>query len=171
MRRVRDGFANRFAKPSRTVAKRSHGIAKSSHASRTRRERVAKVLNMLYFFVRQNLSQNRRQVIAYVANPSPTRRQPFADVRKHIARKFPRSEQCDKYATKIRPFRDLIAINKTDQNSHERRATLARMSHDCRETLARISRDCRETLARMSHDCRAIVINIIEYMSRSQSPV
>ena len=46
MRRVRDGFANRFAKPSRTVAKRSHGIAKSSHASRTRREWVAKVLNM-----------------------------------------------------------------------------------------------------------------------------
>ena len=50
MRRVRDGFANRFAKPSRTVAKCSHGIAKSSHALRT------------------------RQVIAYVANPSPTLR-------------------------------------------------------------------------------------------------
>ena len=46
MRRVRDGFANRFAKPSRTVAKLSHGIAKASHASRTRRERFAKVLNM-----------------------------------------------------------------------------------------------------------------------------
>ena len=100
--------------------------------------------------------------------------------------------QCDKYATNIRPFRDLIARNKTDKNSHERRETLARMSHDCRETLARIfhdcretlarmshsremlarmSHDCRETLARMSHDCRASVINIIGYMSRSQSPV
>ena len=43
MRRFRDGFANRFAKPSRTVAKRLHGIAKSSHA---RRERFTKVLNM-----------------------------------------------------------------------------------------------------------------------------
>ena len=29
-----------------TFAKRLHGIAKSSHASGTRRERVAKVLNM-----------------------------------------------------------------------------------------------------------------------------
>ena len=29
-----------------TVAKRSHGIAKSLHASRTRHERVAKVLNV-----------------------------------------------------------------------------------------------------------------------------
>ena len=46
MRRVRNGFANRFSKPSRTVAKRSHGIAKSSHALRTRHERFAKVLNM-----------------------------------------------------------------------------------------------------------------------------
>ena len=46
MRRVRDGFVNRFAKPLRTVAKRLHGIAKSSHASGTCRERVAKVLNM-----------------------------------------------------------------------------------------------------------------------------
>ena len=46
MRRIRDGFANRFAKPSQTVAKRSHGIAKSLHASRTRRELFAKVLNM-----------------------------------------------------------------------------------------------------------------------------
>ena len=30
----------------------------------------------------------------------------------------------------------LIARNKTDQNSHDCRETLARMSHDCRETLA-----------------------------------
>ena len=46
MRLVRDGFANRFAKPSRTVTKCSHCIAKSLHASRTRREWFAKVLNM-----------------------------------------------------------------------------------------------------------------------------
>ena len=44
MRRILDGFANRFANPSTTVAKRSHGIVKSSHASRTRHERFPKVL-------------------------------------------------------------------------------------------------------------------------------
>ena len=107
--------------------------------------------------MQQKLSQNCRQVIAYVANPSRTHRQPFTDVHEHIARKFPRSAQCDKYATLIRPFRDLIAINKADQNSHERRETPARMSHDCREMLARISRDCRETVARMSHDYSKVV--------------
>ena len=109
MRRVRDGFANPFAKPWRTVA---------------------------WY----------RRVLACIANSSRTGRQSF----KHVIL------FC---ATKIiaKPFQDLIAINKTDQNSHERRETLARMSHDCRETLTRISRDCRETLARMSHDCRTVV--------------
>ena len=89
MRRVHDGVCESICQ---TVAKRSHGIAKSSHASRTLRERFAKVLNMLYFFVQQKSSQNRRQVITYVANLSPT-------LRKHIARNFPQSAQCDKYAT------------------------------------------------------------------------
>ena len=71
--------------------------------------------------MRQKSSQNRRQVIAYVANPSRTRHQLFADVRKRIARTFPRSAQCDKYGTLIRQFRDLIARNKTDQNLREGR--------------------------------------------------
>ena len=76
--------------------------------------------------------------------------------------------------------------------SNDCRETLARISRDCRETVARsrqsreflttavqslpysretltrMSHDCRETLARMSHDCCAIVVNIIEYMSRSE---
>ena len=101
--------------------------------------------------------KNYRKTVAKSSHMSRTCHQPFADVRKHIARKFPRSAQCDKYATLIRPFRELIAINKTDQNSYERRETLARMSHNCCETLARISRDCRETVAQMSHDCRTVV--------------
>ena len=63
--------------------------------SRTVRESFKHVI----LFVRQKSSQNRRQVIAYVAKPSRTRRQPFADVRRQIARKFPRSAQCDKYGT------------------------------------------------------------------------
>ena len=80
MRQVRDTFANRFAKPSRIFTKRSHGIAKSSHASRTRRERFAKVLNMIYFLC----DKNHRKTVAKSTHMSRTRRQPFADVRKHI---------------------------------------------------------------------------------------
>ena len=102
MRRVRDGFANRLAKPSRTVAKLtrnvrmvSQSLACIANLSRTGRQRFKHVI----LFCATKNSQNRRQVIAYVANPSRTRRQPFADVRKHIARKFSRSAQCDKYAT------------------------------------------------------------------------
>ena len=151
--------------------------------------------------MRQKLSQNRRQVIAYVANPSPTLRRRSQTHRKEVSAICTMRQICDINKTISR-----LAINKTDQNSHERRETLARMSHDCRETLVRISRDCRETvarmsrdcrdsranvsrllysretlarmshdcretLARMSHDCCAIVVNIIEYISRSQSPV
>ena len=85
MRRVRDGFSNRFATPSQTVQKRLHGIAKPSHALRTRREWFAKVLNMLYFFVRQKSSQSRRQVIAYVAKPSPTLRKRSQTHRKEVS--------------------------------------------------------------------------------------
>ena len=44
----------------KTVAKRSHGIAKSLHASRTRRERFVKVLNIC--------------VTKIIAKPSPSHR-------------------------------------------------------------------------------------------------
>ena len=41
MRRVRDGFANRFAKPSRTVAKLSRNVRMVSESPRMHRELVA----------------------------------------------------------------------------------------------------------------------------------
>ena len=88
-----------------------------------------------------------------VANPSPTLCRRSQTHRKEVSVICTMRQICDINE----PFRDLIAINKTDQNSHERRETLARMSHDCLETLARISRDCRETVARMSHDCRTVM--------------
>ena len=47
------------------VAKRSHGIAKSSHASRTGRELLAKVFNMSSFFVR---------LTKIIAKPLPSHR-------------------------------------------------------------------------------------------------
>ena len=104
--------------------------------------------------MRQKLSQNRRQVIAYVANPSPTLHGRSQKHRKGVYAICTMRQICDINKTISRLK---IAIYKTDQNSHERRKTVARMSHDCRETLARISRDCRETVARMSHDCRTVI--------------
>ena len=129
-----------------TVAKRLHGIAKSSHASRTGCQSFKHVI---LFCATKN-----------IAKPSPSHRicrQPVANPSQTFASTSQGSFRDLHNATKLRPFRDLIAINKTDQNSHERCETLARMSHDCRETLARISRDCRETVARMTHDCRTVV--------------
>ena len=148
-----------------TVAKRSHGIAKSSHASRTGRELFAKVLNMLHIFVRQKSSQNRRQVIAYVANPSPTLGRRSQTHRMEVSAICTMRHICDRN----KPFRDSIARHKTDKNSHERRETLALMSHDCR-TVVRCSHECLmnclDTLARMSHDCRANVVNIELHICR-----
>ena len=87
---------------------------------------------------------------------SRTRRRPVANPlqthRKEVSAICTMRQICD-----IRPFPDLIVRNKTDQNSHERRETFARMSHDCRETLAQIYHDCRKTVTRMSHDCRTLV--------------
>ena len=103
--------------------------------------------------MRQKLSQNRRQVIAYVANPSPTLRRRSQTHRKEVSVICTMRQICDINKTISR----LNCDKKTDQNSHERRETLARTSHDCLETLARISRDCRETVARMSYDCRTVV--------------
>ena len=123
------------------------------------------------------------KVLACITKLSQTVRQSFKHVIlfcKEVSPICTMRQICD-----IRPFRDLIARNKTDQNSHERRETFERMSHDCHEMLARISHDCRETVTRMSHDCRTLVrqsheclttvlrqsrervrtvVNIIEYM-------
>ena len=123
MRRVRDGFANRFAKPSRTVAKLSRNVRMVSQSPRMHRELVAngspKFLTCNSFLC----DKNYRKTVAKSSHMS----------------------------------RDLIAINKTDQNSHERPETLARMCHDCRETLARMSHDCR-TVVRRSHECLTTVV-------------
>ena len=88
-----------------------------------------------------------------IAKPSPSHRicrEPVANPTQTLRR---RSQTHPKEVSAICTMRHICDINKTDQNSHERRETLARMSYDCRETLARISHDYRETVARMSHDC------------------
>ena len=145
------------------------------------RKQFAKVLNMEYFFVRQKSSQNNRQIIACVANPSPTlhkRSQTHRNLVYAIC-------TCDKYAIQMRIDwyinKTISRLNcekikvieiGTNVMRHSRqclttvvrcthsRETLTRTLHDCCEVHARMSLDCRETLARMSHDCRASVFNI-----------
>ena len=145
MRQVRDGFANRFAKPSRTVAKRSHGIAKSSHASRTVHQSFKHVIPFSATKIIAKPSPSHRICCEPVANLSPTLRRPSQTHRKEYSTIYTMRQICD--------------INETIS-----RLNCDLMSHSC-ETLARMCHDYRETLARMSHDCRASVVNIIEYMS------
>ena len=78
-----DGFANRFAKPSRTVAKRSHGIAKSSHASRTGRQSFKHVIHCT--FLCDKPSPSHRICREPVANPSPTLRRHSQTHRKEVS--------------------------------------------------------------------------------------
>ena len=76
MRRVHDGFANRFAKPSRTIAKGSHGISKSSHASprssRTVRQSFKHVILFCATKIITKPSPSHRICREPVANPSQT---------------------------------------------------------------------------------------------------
>ena len=67
-------------------------LACIANSSRTGRQSVKHVILFL-------CDKNYRKTVAKSSHMSRTRRQPFADVLKHIARKFPRSAQCDKYAT------------------------------------------------------------------------
>ena len=59
------------------VGKRSHGIAKSSHASRTGRELLAKVFNMSYFFCATD--KNHRKTVAIASHCHRICREPVAN--------------------------------------------------------------------------------------------
>ena len=110
------------------------------HVSRTRRELVAKVLNMFKNFMRifspkyfARLSRDRRATV-------PLR---SCECRESVAAKF-----WPIYNAKFsRHSRD--SLEKTSRLSGERiklsdiRTNVVRHSHECRATLARMSRDCR----------------------------
>ena len=118
MRQVRDGFANRFAKPSRTVAKRSHGIAKSSHASQTRCEQFAKVFTCNIFCATKIIAKPSPSDPVCgepVANPSQTHR-------KEVFAICTMQQICDIK----RPFRDLITT--VLRHSRESLTTVVPMS-------------------------------------------
>ena len=146
--------------------------------SRTRRELVAKVLNMfknfMRFFSPKYFARLSRDGRATVARRS-------CKCREHVAAKFWRiynakfsrhSYECR--ASVARQSRDslektcenLATIwqeNKTKRHSSECRATLARMSRVCRTNLNKNklhSRECRETFSRMSRHCRATVARL-----------
>ena len=78
-----------------TVAKRSHGIAKCSHASRTGREHVAKIETYNTFLC----DKNHRKTVAKSSHMSRTRRQ--------------RSQTYRKEASAICTMRQIRDINKT----------------------------------------------------------
>ena len=102
MRQVRNGFVNRFAKPSPTVAKRSHGIAKSLHASGTRR----------------TVPQGFKHVILFcatkiIAKPSPSHRICREPVTKPSPTLCRGSQTHGKELSAICTMRQICDINKT----------------------------------------------------------
>ena len=74
-----------------TVAKCSHGIAKSSHASRTGCEQSRTVRESFKHVILFCATKNHHKTVAKSSHMSRTRRQPFADTLQ--------SAQYDKYAT------------------------------------------------------------------------
>ena len=122
-----------------------------ANSSRTVRKSFKHVILFCATKIIAKPSLSHRRCREPVADPSPTLRRRSQTHRKEVSVICTMQQICD-----IRPFRDLIARNKTDQNLHERR-DFSQMSHDCRETLARISYDCCETVTRMSHDCHTLV--------------
>ena len=113
--------------------KPSQGIAKSLHASQTGRERFAIVLDMFKTFMRQNSSPDSRQVIACVANPSPT-------VRKHSQAHRKLFFRDPQNATNIMRYKcDFWQRNCDKITLGDTRTNVARHSHEFLTTVARVS--------------------------------
>ena len=87
-----------------------------------------------------------------VADLSPTLRRRSQTHRKEVSAICTMQQICN-----IRSFRDLIARNKTDQNSHERRETFTQMSHDCRVTQ---SHECLTPVLRQSRESLRTVVRV-----------
>ena len=121
-----------------------HECRENFHVSRTRRELVAKVLNMfkklMRIFFAKNISQDCR---ATVLRRSCDGRATFVRVSQTCRREILANLRCEIFATLARRSRDslentcknLATIwreNKTKRHLYDSRATLARMSRDCR---------------------------------------
>ena len=123
---------------SQTVAKRSHGIAKSSQASRTGRERFAK-------FSKDLCDKNHRKTIAKSSHLSRTRCKPIAN---------PSQTHCKSVSTihTVRQICDTNA-NRCDRNKTISRRNCGKIKLiDIRKTVARHSRVCLTTVVRYSCD-------------------
>ena len=112
-----------------------------------------------------------RQTVAKSSHVSRTRRQPLANVRRHIASYFPRSTKCDKYYA----IQILCDISRRDCDKitlSDTHTTVARHSRECLTTVVRVSsillRICRDH--NVQWDCNYdIVENLRLYHKNSVS--
>ena len=106
----------------------------------------------ILFFVRQKSSQNNRQVITCVPNPSPTLCKRLQTHRKLVSAIC----TCYKYAIQMRLDCD---INKTISRLNcekikliEIRVNVVRHSRECSTTVVRCTHECLETVVRHSRE-------------------
>ena len=159
MRISHDCFANFVADFRTKFVRVSHECREDFHVSRTRRELVAKVLNMFENFMR-------------IFSPKY-----FARLSRTCRREILANLQCQIFATLVRmacECRTKVARQNVVRHSHECRVTVVRIkmkisyirgkvvrhSHECRATVARQSRDIFLKLDRNSRICRINVYSM-----------
>ena len=166
MRISRVCFAN-VADFRTTFVRVSHECRENVHVSQTRRELVAKVLNMFKFFMRifspKYFARLSCDVRASVANLSSRNIGEFtmrnfcdthtkiklSDIRTSVVR---HSHECRATVVRIKMKISYIR-GKVVRHSHECRATVVRQSRDYRTTVARYICKIKPKFATLSHKC------------------